>query len=139
MARLVFEKLKRRADPGLDVVGCVAEQNQGPLDGLPTLGRPRDVPLLVAQLGVERVIIAAIDEANGPSLIRSLRDMDVQIDFVPRPLEAVGLGGSVYTLDGVPMIGLSPLSLSSSSLALKRGMDLLLSGLGWSSLRRSSH
>jgi exopolysaccharide biosynthesis polyprenyl glycosylphosphotransferase len=129
LARLVFEKLRRYSDSGVDVAGCVAERTNGAVDGLPLLGSPGELPSIVTKHGIERVVLAQLDEGEAPSIIRSLRSSDVQVDFVPRPLEAVGLSGSVQMLDGIPIMGLTPIRLSRSSVWLKRMMDVALSGI----------
>ena len=41
--------------------------------------------------------------------MRSLKDLDVQIDIVPRLFEVIGANVSVHHTEGVPMIGLPPL------------------------------
>jgi exopolysaccharide biosynthesis polyprenyl glycosylphosphotransferase len=132
VARLIADKLRQRPESGIEVVGHVAEPGDGPGlgDGLKLLGQPSELPSIASQLEIERVLIASLDERDGPPIIRALRALDVQIDFVPRPFEATGPNGSVHMLDGVPILGLSPIRLSRSSLALKRGMDIVLSALG---------
>ena len=63
-------------------------------------------------------------------LIRSLNDLDVQIDLVPRFFEVIGTNVGIHTAEGLPLIGLPALRLSRSSRLLKRAMDLVLSITG---------
>jgi len=134
VAQLIAHKLRQRPEYGIKVLGFVSDKPGHPSvpAGIPLLGRTNHVRAIVSRLKVERVIIASLAPENGPSLgwIRSLRAADVQIDIVPQPFEALGPGGSVHMLDGVPIIGLSPIRLSASSLVLKRTMDVVLSSLG---------
>ena len=85
---------------------------------------------LVPKLDVERVIFAQLEESEAPSILRSLRSEDVQIDMVARPLEATMRGGRVHMLDGVPILGVSFAGLSQSFQFLKRTMDIALAGAG---------
>jgi len=59
-------------------------------------------------------------------LVRSLEDLNVQIDIVPRLFEFVEPGLEIHTVGGLPLIGLPPLRLSRSSRPLKRTTDLAL-------------
>ena len=58
-------------------------------------------------------------------LIRSLKDLDVQIDLVPRLFDVVTPSVGIHTVEGLPLIGLRPLRLSHSSRFLKRALDLI--------------
>ena len=62
--------------------------------------------------------------------IRAIRDLDVQIDIVPRYFEVFGGGAEVHTLEGIPLVGLRPTRLSRSSRILKRAFDLAAATLG---------
>ncbi len=95
------------------------------------LGDPSRLPAIVRLFDVERVIIAFSNERHEETLdlVRSLKDLDVQIDIVPRLFELVGPGVGVYTVEGLPLVGLPPARLSRSSRLLKRALDLAVSGL----------
>ena len=47
-------------------------------------------------------------------LVRSLNDIDVQVDIVPRLFELVSPSVQIDTLEGLPLIELPPPRLSSS-------------------------
>jgi exopolysaccharide biosynthesis polyprenyl glycosylphosphotransferase len=64
------------------------------------------------------------------SSIRRIRDLDVQIDIVPRFFEVFGGGVEVHTLEGIPLVGLRPTRLSRSSRLLKRAFDVCAATLG---------
>ena len=78
------------------------------------------------------MLIAFSNESHDSTLelIRSLKDLDVQIDIVPRLFDIVGTEIGIHTVEGLPLLGLRPLRLSASSQLLKRGMDVCLAGLG---------
>jgi lipopolysaccharide/colanic/teichoic acid biosynthesis glycosyltransferase len=81
---------------------------------------------------IERVVIAFSRESHQDTLalIRTLTDLEVQVDIVPRLFEIVGPSVDVHTVEGLPLIGLPPLRLSRSSLMLKRSMDVAGAALG---------
>lgn len=135
VAQLIAEKLRQRPERGIEVLGFVCESPESPgaRDVRPRLlGRTSEARSIVSRLGVDRVIIArlALEKRDQRELVRGLREEDVQIDVVLQPFEAMGPGGSVHTLDGIAMVGLSSIQLSQSSLLLKRAMDIVLSSLG---------
>ncbi len=78
------------------------------------------------------MIVAFSNESHEETLelIRSLKDLDVQVDIVPRLFELVGPGVGIHTVEGLPLVGLPPLRLSRSSRLLKRAMDLALTIAG---------
>jgi lipopolysaccharide/colanic/teichoic acid biosynthesis glycosyltransferase len=59
-----------------------------------------------------------------------MKELDVQVDIVPRLFEAVGPNASIHTIEGVPLMSLPPAAPSRSSLALKRMIDLVGAGFG---------
>jgi exopolysaccharide biosynthesis polyprenyl glycosylphosphotransferase len=83
-------------------------------------------------LDVERVIVAFSNDSHEEmlDLIRSLKDLDIQIDLVPRFFEVIGTNVGIHTAEGLPLIGLPPLRLSRSSIVMKRAMDLVFSVAG---------
>jgi exopolysaccharide biosynthesis polyprenyl glycosylphosphotransferase len=64
------------------------------------------------------------------AVVRGLRDLEVQIDIVPRLYEAVGTNSTVHMLGGMPLVGLPPISLSPSSRFIKRAFDLVGAAVG---------
>ncbi len=75
------------------------------------------------------MVIAFSNEPHEQTLdlIRSLRDLDVQIDVVPRLFEIFGPNVGIHTVEGLPLVGLPAFRLSRSALFLKRTFDLVLS------------
>jgi exopolysaccharide biosynthesis polyprenyl glycosylphosphotransferase len=120
---------------GINVVGFVDAAPRQPKSGLehiPLLGRLDELPGLVQLFDVERVVFAFSNDSHDDTLrlIRELKDLNVQIDIVPRLFEVIGPSVGVHTLEGMAMIGLPPLNLSRSSQLLKRVVDLVLASLG---------
>jgi exopolysaccharide biosynthesis polyprenyl glycosylphosphotransferase len=135
VGQAVARKIRRHPEYGLNVVGFV-DRLRGrhlPLihDAL-LLGSTDELAEVVARFDVERVIVAFGDEPRERSLdvIRGLRDLDVQIDIVPRFFEVVGPSARMHTVEGLPLMGLSSPRLSRSSLFLKRILDVGLSVVG---------
>jgi exopolysaccharide biosynthesis polyprenyl glycosylphosphotransferase len=135
VGQLVARKLMRHPEYGINLVGFVdadPKERREDLEHLTLLGGTDRLPAIVRLFDVERVIIAFSNETHDATLdlIRSMKDLDVQIDIVPRLFELVGTGVGIHTVEGLPLVGLPSLRLSSSSRLLKRVMDLIAAALG---------
>ena len=106
------------------------KERRDDLAHLTLLGTPDRLPELIRLLDVERVIVAFSNDSHEETLalIRSVKDLDVQIDIVPRLFEVLGTKVGIHTVEGIPLVGLPPLRLSRSSRLLKRAMDVAFSG-----------
>ena len=103
----IARKLLRHPEYGLNLVGFVDGRPKPRQDGLEEvdlLGDTEALPRLVRLLDIERVIIAFSEESAEETLrlLRSLNELGVQVDIVPRLYELVGPSAKVDTLEGVP-------------------------------------
>jgi exopolysaccharide biosynthesis polyprenyl glycosylphosphotransferase len=135
VGQLVAKKLRQHPEYGLNLVGFIDDQpkERTPnLSDIALLGGIEQIPQLVQILDVERVIVAFSNDSHEEmlDLIRSLKDLDIQIDLVPRFFEVIGTNVGIHTAEGLPLIGLPALRLSRSSILMKRAMDLALSIAG---------
>lgn len=134
IGQIIARKLLQHPEYGINVVGFVdsepKERHEG-LEHLALLGAPQDVPRLCRVFDVERVVIAFSrqDAHETLDLVRSLRDLDVQIDLVPRLFEILGPCASMHSVEGLPLVGLPPVHLTRSSRVLKRSIDIVLAAL----------
>jgi exopolysaccharide biosynthesis polyprenyl glycosylphosphotransferase len=135
VGQLVAKKLRQHPEYGLNLVGFVDDRPKDRAESLADialLGGLEQLPQMVQILDVERVIVAFSNDSHEEmlDLIRSLKDLDIQIDLVPRFFEVIGTNVGIHTAEGLPLIGLPALRLSRSSLLMKRTMDLVLSITG---------
>ena len=130
VGQLIARKLLQHPEYGINLVGLVDASSlprRPDLAHLAYLGGLDRLTAIVKALEVERVIVAFPEEAHEKllELVRSLRELNVQIDLVPRLYELVGPQLSIHTVEGLPLIGLPPAKLSRSSLAIKRCFDVV--------------
>ena len=135
VGQLVAKKLRQHPEYGLNLVGFVdgdPKERTENLTDVALLGGLGQLPQMVQILDVERVIVAFSNDSHEDmlDLIRSLKDLDIQIDLVPRFFEVIGTNVGIHTAEGLPLIGLPALKLSRSSLLMKRTMDLAISLAG---------
>jgi exopolysaccharide biosynthesis polyprenyl glycosylphosphotransferase len=135
VAQLLARKFTKHTEYGITVVGFVdlePRERWPDLASLPVLGSPEHLPQLVRLLDVERVIFAYPHEPHQATVeaVRSLRDLDVQIDLVPRLFDVFSPAVGIHTVEGFPLVGLPPVRLSPSSMLLKRAIDLVGATIG---------
>ncbi len=132
VGQLAARKILNHPEYGLNLVGFIDPQpreRRDDLEHLTILGPPEQLPELIDLLDVERVIFAFSAEPHHEmlALIRTLKALNVQVDVVPRLFEIVGPKVRVHTLEGLPLVGLSPARLSPLSRRLKRSIDIAAS------------
>ncbi len=134
VGQLIARKVLNHPEYGINLVGFVdsePKERRDDLGNLTLLGPPERLPAIVRLFDVERVIIAFSRSPHEQTLalVRSMKDLDVQIDIVPRLFELVGPNVGVHTVEGLPLVGLPPVHLARSSRGMKRTMDVVLSAL----------
>jgi exopolysaccharide biosynthesis polyprenyl glycosylphosphotransferase len=134
VGQFVGKKLLQHTEYGVNLLGFVDDEPrplQSELATVRVLGRPDDLPAIVRLFDVERVIFAFSKQAEPSTreLVQAMKELDVQVDIVPRLFEAVGPSASIHTIEGVPLMSLPPVGPSRSSLALKRMIDVVGAGI----------
>ena len=135
VARLIARKILKHPEYAVNLLGFVDATpvaSTGAVGSIPVIGAPEALPDLVDELDVERVIVAFTLEPHEETLeqIRQLRDLDVQVDIVPRMFEVIGANSVVNMVEGVPLLGLPRLRLAPSARFLKRTLDIIGAALG---------
>ena len=122
VGRVTFGEGRRRGEDRLsDVADC----------DVPVLGAIDELPALVNQHGIERVVIAPgpLPSDDVLDLIRFVKFVGVKVTVLPSLLEVVGSSVEVDDLEGMPLLGLRRWGLTRSSALLKRAVDVVVSAL----------
>jgi exopolysaccharide biosynthesis polyprenyl glycosylphosphotransferase len=130
----IAQKFLHHREYGINLVGFVdasPRERLPSLGAVPLLGAPDQLAAIVRRFGVERVVIAFSSDPSESSLglVRSLNDLDVQVDIVPRLFEILTPAAPIFTVEGLPLVGLPPLRLSPRARMLKRALDTVASGV----------
>jgi len=128
----IAHKFLQHREYGIQLVGFVDSapgERRPDLSTIPLLGSPEQLESIVRRFAIERVVIAFSNEPNDSTLalVRSVKDLNVQVDIVPRLFEVVTPAAPIFTVEGVPLVGLPPLRLSRRAQLLKRALDLVAS------------
>jgi exopolysaccharide biosynthesis polyprenyl glycosylphosphotransferase len=131
VGQLVGRKLLKHPEYGINLVGFIdaePRERRDDLEHLTLLGPPERLPALVRLLDIERVIVAFSKGGHDSALdlIRTMKDLDVQVDVVPRFFELLSPDVGIHTVEGLPLIGLASSRLSPSARFLKRALDLVI-------------
>ena len=134
VGQMIGRKLLQHPEYGINLVGFVdgePKERSEDMEHLALLGDIARLPTIVRLLDVERVIIAFSNDAHEDTLevMKELKDLDVQIDIVPRLFEVVGPEVRLHAIEGLPLIGLPPTHLSWSSKLVKRLLDIAVSSI----------
>jgi exopolysaccharide biosynthesis polyprenyl glycosylphosphotransferase len=135
IGQLIGSKVLRHPEFGINLLGFVdtePKKRRHDLGDLAVLGSIDELPLIVRELEVDRIIVAFVSD-DPMGLMRNLRPLrhrEIQVDVVPRLFDIVGPGSRVHAIEGVPLVGLPPVRLSMGSRALKRSFDVCAGVIG---------
>jgi exopolysaccharide biosynthesis polyprenyl glycosylphosphotransferase len=130
VGRMVQRKISVHPEYGLEVVGFVDDEAQGPGDEV--LGRTDDLTAVVDEHEVDWVVLAGSDAPYERTLelVRAVRRPDVHLSIVPSYFELFASNATIEDLEGVPVVSLPPMRLSRSVRVLKRSFDIAGSAVG---------
>jgi exopolysaccharide biosynthesis polyprenyl glycosylphosphotransferase len=136
VAALVARKIESHPEYGSELVGYVhadGERLHGEsMSGLRCRGALSDFERVCREADVERVIVAFSSAQHERLLdvIRISKRLRVKISVVPRLFEVIGSGVEIDQVEGMTLLGIRGLTRTTSTLALKRGMDIAGAGAG---------
>jgi Undecaprenyl-phosphate glucose phosphotransferase len=134
LGQRVVERIRQNPWTGLEVVGFIEAQDRkrGEVRGVPVIGRIEDLSKIVHERTIDQVFVALPFEQS--RTIRKAADIlsreAIAVTLVPDILEFVTLRSSTADFDGLPIINLRDRPIDELSLLLKRGLDVLVAGLG---------
>jgi exopolysaccharide biosynthesis polyprenyl glycosylphosphotransferase len=115
------------------VVGRVPLETERPLqNGLPVLGEFDTLGVVLADVEIDRVIIASQDSQSDQILdaIRLVKALGVRVSVLPRLFEVVGSSVEFDDVNGAMLLGVRRYGLTRSSAALKRALDVIGAAAG---------
>jgi exopolysaccharide biosynthesis polyprenyl glycosylphosphotransferase len=143
----VLRRIMRHPELGLDPIAAVRTQGSGFVlerlrpDGAEVMvdanggagvrPSPEDILELTTAAGIGRVIVAgwADSLSERTDLIRVLSAGDVCVDYVSGEPEALCSSAVLHHIEGLPILTIRP-TTTRVTRAFKRGIDLLVAGLG---------
>jgi exopolysaccharide biosynthesis polyprenyl glycosylphosphotransferase len=128
---LVRRKLSTSPALNATVVGRVGDPEDQSDRPDKLLGPLEELPALIERHGIERVVVAPMQEGGGDvvDIIRLATACGVRVEVLPRMLEVIGTSVVFDDLGGQRLLGVRGFGLSPSSRALKRTFDVLVASL----------
>ena len=134
VGQLVARKLLRHPEYGIKLAGIVdAPPKRWRADvAVPVLGEIDDLPSIVRELAVDRVIVAfsTYKDEDTLALVRPLVQLNVHVDVVTRMFEMVGPHAGLLDVEGIPLVSISPPTRSVAASRVKRAIDIAGAGVG---------
>ncbi|MBC7237750.1 MAG: undecaprenyl-phosphate glucose phosphotransferase [Chloroflexi bacterium] len=137
VARMVLQKTIQSPQLGYKVVGFVDGNGDGDgtgqeVAGVPVLGSRGDLARIVREQGAREVVIA-LPEATHEQLLEMISACESEratVRIFPDLFQIVASELTISDLDGLPLLTVRDVALRGWKLAVKRVMDLVISGVG---------
>jgi exopolysaccharide biosynthesis polyprenyl glycosylphosphotransferase len=136
VSALVARKISSHPEYGSELLGYVHadgdRQHATKMDDLRCLGPISEFERICLEADVERVIVAFSSAQHERLLdvIRISKRLRVKISVVPRLFEVIGSGVEIDQVEGLTLLGIRGLTRTTSTLALKRAMDVVGASVG---------
>jgi Undecaprenyl-phosphate glucose phosphotransferase len=134
LGRMVADRILQHREFGYEVVGFVDDRAGGDhigYRGLPLLGALNDVTEIAQREKIDHLYVALPIEEHAKLLdlmeLTSRECIDVKV--VPDLLQFIALRARLEDLDGLPIINVNDVPLQGLNAWIKRGIDVVLSGL----------
>ena len=130
VGQLVARKVLHHPEYGINLVGFVdahPRERRAEVGDVALLGPCRHLPEIVRAFDVDRVVVAFSGDETPETVatLRELRDLDVQIDVVPRLFDLLGPKVAHHSIEALPLTGIPPIRLPLSSRLIKRAIDIV--------------
>jgi exopolysaccharide biosynthesis polyprenyl glycosylphosphotransferase len=129
VGQLIARKVLQHPEYGINLLGFAdghPKELRRDVEDVHVFGGLDDVVEFVRAHDVDRVVVA-FSQAQDERLldvVRALRSDEVQIDVVPRLFDTMGPNSAVHSVEGLPLLSVSPVRIGRSSLFLKRAIDV---------------
>ncbi len=133
MAHVVIQRILRSPYLGYELLGVVNGLEAGEeFGGVPVLGMPEDLPVLIETLGIDEVIIAMPEKGHRETVrvISYCERGRVSIKIFPDVFQFVTSQASIDELGGLPLLSVRDYALRGYLLIFKRLMDMLGAAIG---------
>ena len=132
-SELLIRRMSMFPQYGFQVVGVASDEvaTSESYLGVRVVGRVADLPALVKQLNVDQVFLAlpASQRERLLHLIKLCEDENLEFKIVPDLLEVMSTRVAANAIDGLPLVGIRHSQLRGGAAALKRLIDVLISGI----------
>jgi exopolysaccharide biosynthesis polyprenyl glycosylphosphotransferase len=131
-ADVIARRVATHPEARLHLVGYLSpEDDSAGAHELPRLGSISDISRAASEHAIERVVVAGreMSEHGAERLIEECKGAGLALSFLPRHFGLLGPGIELNRLAELPVLDFRFSDPPRSTLAMKRGMDIFVSGL----------
>jgi exopolysaccharide biosynthesis polyprenyl glycosylphosphotransferase len=128
-ADLIARRISTHPEARLALVGYLTVEGQGSAAELPWLGSIDEISAVASRYGVERVVVTELDisEPAAERMIEECKRAGLALTFLPQHFGLLGPGIELNRLAELPVLDFRFSDPSNSTMAMKRGMDVIVS------------
>jgi exopolysaccharide biosynthesis polyprenyl glycosylphosphotransferase len=128
---MVARRVSTHPETRLALVGYLSPEREGTSTELPRLGSIADIPEVARELGIERVVVTEqeMSEVAAERLIEECKAEGLALTFLPQHYGLLGPGIELNRLAELPVLDFRFSDPPRSTVAMKRAMDVVFSGL----------
>ena len=130
-ARIIVDRIRRAPETGYRPIGFISDESDPDAGlGLPRLGAVTEILQVIREHQIDEVIIAipTMSHLQLLQLIEQCSGARVSIKVFPDLFEVMASGVNISDLNGLPLISVKDIALRGWNLAIKRCMDIVVSG-----------
>ncbi len=132
-SQLLIQRMAMFPQYGYQVSGVLDDRLEvgSSFAGAPVVGRIEDLRRMIPEMGVDQVFLAVPGASNDEllHLVKACDDLQAEFKLVPDLLEVMSTRAAVDAIDGLPLIGIRRSRLRGAAALLKRGIDIIVSGI----------
>jgi exopolysaccharide biosynthesis polyprenyl glycosylphosphotransferase len=133
VGRMIADRVRQSPNLGYEVVGFLDDTpGRRSAAGLPVLGPLAALKQIIRSERIDEVVIA-LPEASHETMLDLIYECEqdrVLVKVFPDVFQIIASDLHISDLNGLPMLTVRDVALRGWRLALKRGMDVVISGLG---------
>jgi exopolysaccharide biosynthesis polyprenyl glycosylphosphotransferase len=128
---MVARRVSTHPETRLALVGYLGPEGAAAARELPRLGSLADISRIAREQAIERVVVTeqAMSEADAEHLIEECKAEGLALTFLPQHYGLLGPGIELNRLAELPVLDFRFSDPPRSTMAMKRAMDLFVSGL----------
>jgi exopolysaccharide biosynthesis polyprenyl glycosylphosphotransferase len=128
---MVARRVSTHPETRLALVGYLSPQGEAAATELPRLGSLADISGIAREYAIERVVVTeqTMSESDAEHLIEECKAEGLALTFLPQHYGLLGPGIELNRLAELPVLDFRFSDPPRSTLAMKRTMDVFLSGL----------
>jgi exopolysaccharide biosynthesis polyprenyl glycosylphosphotransferase len=126
---LIMQNIVAKPELGYDVVGFADDEREEDIGRFKALGKLDDVSRILRHTGVDLVIIAlpSASHTRVVEIMMQCEKQNVGFRIVPDFFELSLRNVDIHEINGIPLIGMKPVSMGGLNLIIKRLIDIAAS------------